>query len=492
MISADKMMQSVTRFQQICLTHYPKDIDTLNQEQRIGRIGNEFSSDLPRQLLGDKAGDVIWDICRLAKTPRLLKLILRRTYRAWEALHGEIDFDDLLVANVIRFSAPEAFDFILENIQEIRGLEIKSEFEKHEERLDAIEAKWDQAIESCRWDRTSVKKLIKFLFPAWNIGSPSGLHLAPQGLHVASPTDYWSRFLSEEIQANEIRDQEVISSLAFWRKNPDGSHFQEYSLSKVLAINKEFSSKLEQFAPLFLDGQDFRRLASQLFYEATKLNGVYASSDSVPGFIPLWRCTIRQPIDNDEHHQWVQNEISKALPLSFHFANDIYYYYRTNRQSEINGEKDLAELRNKIILDFKDLFVEDPGKFAKSIDPKYMYSSHHFCVFYSSKEEGGPGFKAEEWTWFAQLLLKAGALEKQVIIPQLVGLLVKERRRIIDFICSFSHSMANELFAEKIPELMALLVNDINLENFTDREVAQFMCAHEAANQWMMQNSAEN
>lgn len=489
MISRDHMIQALTRYRQICPDRYPQDIDTISPDERAERLGTTTGSELTRLLLVEMGQEPIEDICRLAKTPRLLKLVLRRTLRAWETLHGEIDFDDLLVANVIRFSAPEAFDFILENIQEIRGLEAEGGLGKPEDRLRSVEAKWARSSESCRWDTTSAKKLVKFLFPAWNKSSYSRLTPSPQGIHIASPTDYWSRFLAEELELNEIRDQEVIYSLREWRTEPNGIHFRGTSLPEILSSSLDFASKFEQFAPITLSGHELRSLATGLFTEAIRLNGVHASSEAIPGFIPLWRRTIRQPIDEGEHLLWVREEIRKALPLSFRFANDIYYYFSSNTQADIHGNKEgRTKLRGKIISEVKDLFAKDPSKLVQTIDPKYMYSSYHFCVHYSSLKEGGSGFKAEEWRWFAQLLIEAGSLNQQVIIPQIACLVVDEQHRTTDFTYSFNHSIADELFRDQLPSLIKLLATDINLEHFDLREAARIKCANDTAVQWLLQH----
>lgn len=48
--------------------------------------------------------------------PRTLKYCLRSAHSAWDKIHGEINFDDLLCFNVIKQSEPYAFDFIIKNI----------------------------------------------------------------------------------------------------------------------------------------------------------------------------------------------------------------------------------------------------------------------------------------------------------------------------------------------------------------------------------------
>lgn len=102
-------------------------------------------------MLAGEINGPIDHIMRLVKTPRLLKTILRRTAHSWERLHGEIDFDDLLVANVIRFAAPEAYDFLLENYREIRGLERDGLLKDKDKRKERLQAKWSRVTNAANW-----------------------------------------------------------------------------------------------------------------------------------------------------------------------------------------------------------------------------------------------------------------------------------------------------------------------------------------------------
>ena len=60
-------------------------------------------------------------IAQLLNTPRALRNVLALTYHVWRNLYGEIDFDHLLVANVLRNAAREAFSFIREYGHQFRG-----------------------------------------------------------------------------------------------------------------------------------------------------------------------------------------------------------------------------------------------------------------------------------------------------------------------------------------------------------------------------------
>lgn len=490
MILYDQMIQIISTFRRICLERYADDIDMISPIKRSERLGLK-NGNILRELFPEvnQPND---DICRLTKTPRLLKMVLRRTFYAWESLHGELDFDDLLIANVIRFSAPEAFNFILDNIQEIRALRFNLKYPvDSNERLKAIEAKWVRISENANWDVTSTKQLIKFLFPFWGETYNSNSELPLQRLYVSSPADYWFRFLTEELSEDEIKDQEVIRSILSWKDDRAGLHFRGFSLPEILCNNLEFSGKFEFFANSFLNGTELRELASALFAKAIVLHGVVTSADIAPGFISLWRRVIQRPIEENQHSLWVLDEVTKALPKSFRFANDIYYYYSSNCESDIHKAHHHINLRNQIISKTKDIFIGNPKKLMQSIDQKYMYISYHFCVLFSEPEQGGSGFQPEEWKWFAKLLLEAGSLDPQTIVPQIVDLLAEEQSQVLNFTYNFNWPLTEKLFGGEELYLMRLLSTEIDLHYFDSNEIARIECVKKVAEEWLEQQETE-
>jgi hypothetical protein len=59
-------------------------------------------------------------ITELLDTPRKLKSLTRRIDRIWVSLQGEIDFEEVIVTTVLREGAPEVFDFLVRNRDELR------------------------------------------------------------------------------------------------------------------------------------------------------------------------------------------------------------------------------------------------------------------------------------------------------------------------------------------------------------------------------------
>lgn len=490
MITRNHLFKLLAQFQKICLEWYSNgiDIDLLNRDERDQRLGLPIGHD-PAILLARRTSKPCEAICQLVRTPRLLKLVLRRTYRTWEKLHGEIDFHDLLVANILRFSAPEAFEFMLDHYREIRGLDPKYSKDDREQKIKVIEEKWSLLTTNVNWDIVSAKILIQFIFPAWHDKWTSH-KVAPQGLQGTEPTDYWHRFLLEELEQNEAHDQELLHSIKSWSQNSNVQDKEEgKKLLNSLCANNDFAHKFEYFASFTLDGKEIRNIASKLFLESLNLLGVSANSDSIPGFIPLWRRAVRQPIDEVEHLDWIEVEVLKALPISLQFCNDIYYYWRSNSEMDIqHKEAGVANLRSNIKAKAKDTLKDNPSLLVKILDPSYMHSSYHFSILFDSKAEGGAGFVVTEWEWFSLLLLEACESAPQAVIPQIVCFVIDTNRSPRNFSYYFKIDFAKEFFGDNLYRAMNLLSIDIELENFNNDEMMRIKTAHDFAKEWVDNN----
>ncbi len=490
MISRVGMIALIRRVRDICLRRYPGDIDPLSDKERAERLGLEVNDTPQNRLRIEHDAMPIEEICQLAKTPRLLKLILRNTYRSWDELHGELDFDDILVANVLRFAAPEAFEFLLEHKGEIRGLIMDGIRKNRDARFNAIEEKWSTATQTVSWDTVSAKSMAQFLFPAWQ-NRGGGKPPTPQGVQVSYPADYWARLLVGELDDQEIHDQEVLRAIQGWKNNPDGAHFRGKALSEILGTDEAFANLFEHFARLLLDGKDFRNLAAQLFAKALETQGPSANKDSVPGFISLWRLSLKQPLEESDHIQWVQEEISKALPISLHLANDIYYYWRSNSDQDVEFKKRYPAIRTAMVDRAKELFSGKPNALISAIDPNFMYSSFHFCFIFSSEAEGGASFLPSDWEWFSELLVTAAEINSQLMIPQIACFIVKEEMGVHEFHYTYDEKGVADLFGKQIARLMKTLSKEIFLDGYNARETKRFLVLRETTQKWLKEHPSE-
>lgn len=480
----------------MCLNAYPEDIDVIKKERRemlLGLSGTpqdsfyRLSNPLKRNYTYKKP---VEDLYELAKTPRALKNILRHILLDWDNLHGEIDFDHLLVARFLKMSAPEAVDFISENIDDLRKLsnDEESSLKDHTEQLDEI---WKEIYEDATWDRKVVYRLIKFLFPYWDEDKKSfekkrGLitPVLPQGVQNSFPIDYWNRINLTEIEIDELRDQSILKPMVDWKKDR-----KDLKLIEALSEKNpdpEMLAKFSQFGQYadfeyeILNGEDLRAIASSVFERVIRKYGISANQNEFGGIDSLWRLSTKKPISKDSHLKWVSEEVSKALHYSLRFANDLYYFWKYLEPHDPSPGEFLS-LRTHILNKAKEIFGYDPLKYLSILDPNYAPCTYHFCILFSQEKEGGTGFYPEEWIWFADLLVRAGNIDPQIMIPQIAPLMITENWHINYHTYTYEKERIEKMFQDSILKLMKIMSKSIDESAFDDRTRAIIQKSNEIA-----------
>lgn len=318
--------------------------------------GREPWTFVPRQLAA------------LIATPRMLKQTLRRTWQAWRALHGEVDFDDLLTCNILRFASEPTYSFLLSHIRQIRDLPVEDEGGKTAEDVERAR----QALMGMMLGRpragVSPETLVSFLFPAWSDRSVPRRLPVPQGVAVSEPTDYWARINAESVEA-EIRDQDVLRTMRDSRT--DGP--ERVALIERLAQDEAFSLKFEQFASrnlspvVDLDGDGIRGLATDLFALVLDRSGAAAAAQSVPGYFALWRSLHRKHGSGD-HAAWLAEEARKALSRSLGFAVELVYYWGEVKYGLLDAAGQAAVHRS-LVEHGRELFAADPARLVSVLHP---------------------------------------------------------------------------------------------------------------------------
>ncbi|KAB1510308.1 hypothetical protein [Photobacterium damselae] len=112
------------------ITNYREDITADNDS--IDKILTNFRTECmkklaPNDYIDDSKSKDAWDLqssnydsvynalISYLKNPRQSKYCLRATYESWNYLAGEVNFDDLLIINVLKYFSPLTFDFIIRN-----------------------------------------------------------------------------------------------------------------------------------------------------------------------------------------------------------------------------------------------------------------------------------------------------------------------------------------------------------------------------------------
>jgi hypothetical protein len=463
------------------------DMDPVSDKDRERRLGLErcltvvdcFSPVLVR-------GEPALAIQRLLASPRAAKSALRRTWQAWQGLHGEIEFDDLMVASVLRVGAPEAFWFLLRHAEQLR---LASAGDKGREAVtDRLRKEWSDITRNVLWDREAADTLVGFLFPGWK--ESNGLVAGPQGVRHAEPVDYWVRLNAEEVPKEELCDQAVLRALPKWREEPAALVYDSMDLPSCILLIEGFDAKVQHFGLRFFgDGEEVRDLAHQLFQLIREGKGTrkywrrFEDLPEYPGFHDLTRLALKRSIQ-EGHDAWILEEIRLTLPLNLRLATELYAFWRFANEQEQGRKEPKPELQRYMRAEAQKLFANDPEALIRALEPdrNYIYAVSDLAAELDKRPRDEEPFGPEEWAWLACALLPVAQMDPQVALPQIVGLL----RRVPDeplgpLFADMYDQRANKLFGSKIETAKEFLAREIDTSKFTEKEKRQIKYARDWA-----------
>jgi hypothetical protein len=186
----------LARFRQGCIASYD-DIDPRRDtaSPSLEELGNEEMLAMVRQMPSwNRNPSITESLIHLCGTPRTLKQSLRVVLEDWALLHGEIAFDDLFVATILRTSQPDVFARVHSHVQTLKDQSRRS-YGRDEDKQVALKL-WEGAFQTIPlpdYTRRAVGVAIRFLFPTTSGGSDTR-HL--QGVASPAHVDYWDRVLS--------------------------------------------------------------------------------------------------------------------------------------------------------------------------------------------------------------------------------------------------------------------------------------------------------
>ena len=239
-----------------------------------------------RRRHGDSVAHAITD---LLTTPRNLKHFVRDIDRAWEALRGEIELDDLIVLTALRHGAPEAFDFIVVNAATARSKPLNEEHSAGTA-VKTVRAHWG-SLRNSLTKPTAVQMLVDAL-ELRQLRSDQTLFVQslPQGIHNDGPVDYLGRILAARIPPGEIRDQEVLRDIESWK-----SSVSAQMLKRLVASTHEADQYVDiwEHYDCHLSEDQLIEVATGLITDAVNRLRANASMNH-PAMHAVWRrCTGR-------------------------------------------------------------------------------------------------------------------------------------------------------------------------------------------------------
>jgi hypothetical protein len=102
-------------------------------------------------------------IAQLLRQPRMLKAALRRTWMAWQQLHGEVSLSDLLVYHVIHAVDANAIAFLRDHWSQLASRSDKNQ----QERQAKVRSQWEaHVLTTGDRHRERLWLLIQQLFPS--------------------------------------------------------------------------------------------------------------------------------------------------------------------------------------------------------------------------------------------------------------------------------------------------------------------------------------
>jgi hypothetical protein len=408
----------------------------------------------------------------LLNTPRSLRHALGRTFTAWHTLHGEIDFNQLLALNILRFGAPECFQFLIR-----RWDRLNAHPNPHpsfgRERIDAIRQAivddWNRTIENVEWSPAAALQVLEYILPAteyWLVDSSrhDGGSNTLQSIHQER---YWRRAVNESIDANDVRDQQVIEEVQDWIANPRS----DSRLVNSLFSSNAFVNIWERYAPHVFDNKWERLLLlyEHVFDRVREQHQAEFLRDNL-GLIAIRRYARCYSIQQNSNAQWLNGLITQATEVSLELVNSLWGTWGVGSDS-ILQEEDRSDVRQHALDELRKMLV-DGNALISRLHPDRSATLYQL-VFDPGNDRGAILNDVRSWSWLGPIILEAVRSRNVRAVANcgvLLGTRVSCRERMtvdVEVLDAFFGDSAAEVIdileemADQIPEQDQMLVRNV-------------------------------
>ncbi|MEW4486533.1 P-loop NTPase fold protein [Thalassoglobus sp. JC818] len=388
-------------------------------------------------------------IARLLNTPRALRHALSLTYRGWQNLYGEINFDHLLAVNVLRYVAPEAFSFVLRHWH--RFHEKPPEYVIESDRMDRIQTslcqEWSEVCSVVDWDVEAARALIDLILPSaqlWLEGTDSSSLDRLQGVQDER---YWNRALTENVSPDDVRDQTVLRDIKQWFDNPIG----EAALAVGISTDPAYSTVWEYLAHEWFYNQrdEILLLSSQVLAQIQQRDGCEASNES-QGFMPVERFASRNVELVKANAKWLEGQISEAATSSLELVNSLWYYWGAGVNGILRPE-DRDRVRRHINLTLQQQLVT-PEAFAQIVNPSSRYTIYHLVFDPGGHTPVHAGTAL--WKWIGPVLMEGVRCGQVAAAIGVCGLILKRDGSSLGVRSTADMERLREFFGDDAVELV--------------------------------------
>lgn len=412
-------------------------------------------------------------VATLLNTPRSLRHTLWHTYSVWRFLYGEIRFEDLLGLNVLRFGAPECFQFLLKRWNRLRSAPNQRPtfgLENIEGIREAVLADWKLIIQDVEWSPAAALKVMESILPAsqcWLLAKSNSGSTRNDGQSVTEER-YWLRAINGAIDNGDIRDQEILRDINEWLANPR----TESTLVTKLTSNAVYCDTWENLAgSVFANRRDMiLTLCEHVILRILIDQGSAACHDSL-GFVHTWRFANRRVADQGNNRIWLQDQISKAAKVSIEMVNGLWHYYGNPGQYSILRIEDGEPVRRHLYEEIK-RNLPDSRELCVRLSPMHSATLYQL-VFDPGTDRTEILTGVPSWSWLGPLILDALKKRDVNVIANcgvLLGARVSGRQQFAvdtEVLDDFFGSCGTEVIdildsmSDQIPESDQLLVRHV-------------------------------
>lgn len=431
-----------------CLADF-KHVPTTATESPWNRVASWFSVTHDRIAPGEAAA-------RLLRTPRGLKQALAHTYRAWQKMYGEVDFDHLFAANILRHSAPEAFDYLL-----CRWVQLRDDprnWGDDKKQLPAIQKRyqeeWERTTSNVEWSARAALGIIEFLLPSSAEYLQSLPAFSTRTIQGIREKRYWERVVNQHVDPTHVRDQVVIADIQEWlsTKEPCGK------LVAGLLQGGDYVRVFDHFAPDFFreSPDDVLLLAEQVLAGLRSNYGVRAAeNDPRDGLDAMRRLTTRvQPADMETGRRWLEREIERAMAVSLPLTNEIYRAW-TVASSPLIRLEERADIRRLAVRLAREQW-RCGDDLLKVLHPSMPFDLLRFLRPAVDNDYGGQVFKLEDFAWLRSPLLEALRKTPDCVAPKLAYLFGEQLHgpRRVDWVHRLDVDQFTAIFGDASGEVL--------------------------------------
>jgi hypothetical protein len=369
-------------------------------------------------------------IVYLCRTPRMLKQALRTTLDVWDHLHGEIDFDDVLLMSVVRACQPDIFSLVESNIDHLRGSVRRDAAGQRNGAASAFQQSLERLVGHDAALGSAIDRILDSVFP-FRKATQSDDQGKLQGL--GNRTDeYWRRFLAVPELAETERDQPVIAAIREWNTGRSNSLVHLISSAGTSDIVERFGRLLLNEGALRL----LEEIAKERIAEDPALwpEAVFPDHRPPPGVGPLWRI-VRQsvrgkPLPSGEVVATLERILAFSVPVKLPVAHEFVHLFLTHDPAVSSVLSDSAKA--SLIVKYEELLrgysTRPPTDLSKALAGSELHTLSWVCwrLDRLRRREHLAGVPFDGWRDFSDVVLRAADSDPATMIPQLLPFMVSE------------------------------------------------------------------